>query len=320
MAMILSIIVPVFNVRQYLGRCVDSLLNQDIDKDKYEIILVDDGSTDGCGELCDAFAIQEKNIKVLHQENQGLSVARNSGLEIALGAFIQFVDSDDFLQPNVLSFLVETMENGRLDILRFGFRRVYEGENNSIEERACSQLQIERVWEGKEFLLKKLWFTCYACQFIIRRAILETNHLRFKPGIIFEDTEWTPRVLAVSQRVSNTDLVVYNYLIREGSITNSSVEYKVLGQLVLIDELKSQMDLFEDTRWHRGMISHIVVSIISTVSKSLFHQRKKYLRLLLEKRIYPLSSYLASDSGLRKIRIINFSPLLACYLIHIFNK
>ena len=318
--MILSIIVPVFNVKQYLRRCVDSLLNQDIDKEMYEIILVDDGSTDGCGELCDAYALRENNIKVLHQINQGLSVARNSGFDIARGTFIQFVDSDDFLQPNVLSFLVATMENGRLDILRFGLRRVYEGENNTWEEREESRLQIERVWEGKDFLLQKLWFTCYACQFILRRAILETNNLRFKPGIIFEDTEWTPRVLVVSHRVSYTDLVVYNYMVRKGSITNSSAECKVLGQLDLIDELKNQMDFFKDTRWHRGMISHIVVSIISTVSKSLFHQRKKYLKLLKEKRIYPLSSYMARDSGLRKIRIINISPSLSCYLIHYLNK
>ena len=155
---------------------------------------------------------------------------------------------------------------------------------------------------------------------MIRRALLVDNDLRFKPGIIFEDTEWTPRLLSLAHRVSTTDHIVYNYLIRDGSITNSLAEKKIAGQLLLIDELKNQMVTLEDTRWHEGMIAHIAVTVISTTSKSLYPQRKEYLNKLKDKNIYPLSSYMASKSGLRKIIIINFSPALACFMIHIFNK
>ena len=320
MAMILSIVVPVYNVEQYLPKCLESLLDQDLSKDEYEIVLVDDGSTDGSGEICDEFALKEGNVKVVHQKNQGLSVARNVGTQVAKGKYIQYVDSDDYLHPDVLKGLVSLMEENNLDVLRYGFRRV--SEQGSFPEVVNGPIRLKdtRIWDGKDFLLKELWFSCYACQFIIRKELLEVHHLQFKPGIIFEDTEWTPRLLSVSQRVASTDAVVYYYLIRKGSLTNSAAEKKIKGQLFLIDELRSQALSMEDSRWHQGMISHMVVTIVSTISKSLYPQRNVYLKELKDRSVYPLSTYMANKSGLRKIRLINVSPSLACYLIHLFNR
>ena len=317
MAMILSIVVPVYNVSRYLEKCINSLLNQNLAKEEYEIILVDDGSTDGSGRICDEYSLKESVIKVVHQRNQGLSAARNSGIRIACGTYIQFVDSDDFLQPNRLKSLISIMEEKSLDILRFGFNRVTEGDGDlEIADDELKRFPDDKVWEGKDFLLQKLWYSCYAWQFIIRRKVLENDHLWFKQGIIFEDTEWTPRLLAVCHRVSSIEWAVYNYLSREGSITNSAIDKKIKGQLVLIDELKDQMKILDNPLWHEGMIAHIVVSIISAVSKSLYPQRRLYLKLLKDKKVYPLSTYMVSKSGLRKIRLINISPTFACFLIH----
>lgn len=320
MAVILSIIVPVYNVKKYLHKCMETLLGQDLPHSEYEIILVDDGSTDGSGGICDDYAFKEESVKVIHQKNQGLSVARNVGVQNAGGKYIQFVDSDDYLHPDVIKGLVTLMEEKGLDILRFGFKRVSERSQNPVKEKEAIRLKDDKIWSGKDFLLKELWYSCYAWQFMIRRELLETNRLQFKPGIIFEDTEWTPRLLAVSQRVASTDTVVYYYLIRKGSITNSAVEKRLRGQLYLIDELKNQALSLDDSRWHRGMISHIVVTIVSTVGRSLYSRRNVYLNELREKDIYPLSTYMANKSGLRKIRLINFSPAFACYLIHLFNR
>lgn len=320
MEMMLSIVVPVYNVKEYLPRCMGSLLEQDLEQEEFEIILVDDGSTDGSGGMCDEYALKETNVKVIHQTNQGLSAARNAGAQKAVGKYIQFVDSDDYLHPNVLKGLVALMEEKGLDVLRFSFKRVSEQSLNPAEVKGFVQLKDEKIWSGKDFLLKELWFSCYAWQFIIRRDVLETNRLQFKPGIIFEDTEWTPRLLTVSQKVASTDAVVYYYLIRKGSITNSAVEKRLGGQLLLIDDLKNQMLSSEDSRWYKGMISHIVVTIISTVSRSLYSQRNLYLNKLKEKDIYPLSTYLANKSGVRKIRLINLSPAFACSLIHFFSR
>ena len=115
----LSIIVPVYNVEAFLSKCVDSLLAQDLPKEDYEVILVDDGSTDGSGALCDTLAAEHGNIRVIHQQNHGLSGARNAGIPAASGDYILFVDSDDYLCPDVLGTLVGLMESKELDILRF---------------------------------------------------------------------------------------------------------------------------------------------------------------------------------------------------------
>ena len=126
MGLKLSIIVPIYNVEQYLGKCIDSLLNQDLPHKDYEIILVDDGSPDGCPAICDDYAKTHSNVRVIHRQNGGLSAARNSGIEVAQGRYVQFVDSDDYLEPNVLKTLVEKMEDDNLDILRFNYQNVNE--------------------------------------------------------------------------------------------------------------------------------------------------------------------------------------------------
>ena len=124
--MLLSIIVPVYNVEKYLRKCVDSLLTQDLPPEEYEIILVDDGSTDQSGTICDEYAADHPIVKAMHQQNGGLSAARNSGVAVAQGRYVQFVDSDDYLEPNMLKTLVEKMETDQLDVLRFNYRNVNE--------------------------------------------------------------------------------------------------------------------------------------------------------------------------------------------------
>ena len=122
--MILSVIVPVYNTEAYLEKCVSSLLDQDLPKEDYEIILIDDGSTDSSGSLCDVFVSAHDNIRVIHQSNRGLSAARNEGIALARGKYIQFVDSDDYLNPNVLQGIVLALESKNLDILRINYQNV----------------------------------------------------------------------------------------------------------------------------------------------------------------------------------------------------
>ena len=321
MELTLSIIVPVYNVRPYLEKCVCSLLDQDLAKDEYEIILVDDGSTDGGEVICDEFANRESNVCVIHQTNQGLSVARNTGMGVAKGKYIQFVDSDDSLARNVLGTLVKRMEEQDLEILQFGFQRVVEGEEiQFFPQDKVLKMDIHEVMDGPSFMIHRLWYSCYACQFLVLKSFLDSYSLTFKPGIIFEDVEWTPRVMQKAKRASCIDLVVYYYLIRKGSITDSSVQKKIDARLSLIDDLKTQMSLLVDKRWYQGMIAHIVVSVVTSVSRHLFDERNRYLVLLKAKDVYPLSSFLANKKGERKIHLINLSPRIACFLIHVLNN
>ena len=315
-----SVVVPIYNVAEYLPKCVDSLLHQDLSPDEYEVVLVDDGSPDRCGEICDEYAARYSHIKVIHRENGGLSAARNSGIEKAQGIYVQFVDSDDFLEPNVLKFLVDKMEHDQLDVLRFNYQNV-NGRYEVFEPNKVSKPFVDyrdEVCDGLTFLTERLGYACYACQFVIRGALLD--NCRFKEGVYFEDTEWTPRLLLQTRRIASTELMVYNYLVRAGSITKSTDEEKkkklLNDELLLIDALKKQMSGVEDKRWFEGMISQIVLSIVGFVSKSFYANRKPYLEELLSKKIFPLSVYQSTPAARRKIRLANISVSLLCLILH----
>lgn len=320
----LSVIVPIYKVEKYLRKCVDSLLQQDLSPEEYEIILVDDGSPDGCGEICDEYAVHHPNIMVVHRENGGLSAARNSGMEVAKGKYIQFVDSDDYLEPNVLKSLVDRMDADHLDILRFNYQNV----NDQYEVFAPNKDPkrwvdySDSVCNGMSFLNERLGPACYAWQFVIRRGLLEG--FVFREGIYFEDTEWTPRIMLRAGRASSVDVVVYNYLTREGSITQSidmEKKSKVLNdKLLLIDSMKDQMLEVHDKRWFEGMIAQTVISIIGYVADNFYKDRKTIMRELQLKRVFPLSNYLANKTGARRIMLANISPALLCFALYVRKK
>lgn len=320
---ILSIVLPVYKVEPYLRKCVESLFNQDLPKDDYEIVLVDDGSTDACPVICDDYGKRFDNVKVVHRKNGGLSAARNSGIDVAIGKYVQFVDSDDYLEPNVLKTLVDKIESEGLDVLRFNYQNV-NGQYVVFEPNKESKPFVdysEEPCNGLTFLSERLGYGCYAWQFILRRELL--NSCRFKEGIYFEDTEWTPRMLMKANRVASANLMVYNYLQREGSITQSvdvEKKRKVLeDKLFLVDSMMQQMKLTDDERWFKGMIAQLTLSSIDDVSMNFYGERKHYLKLLESKGVYPLSSYHATASARSKIHWANISPALLCFLIHLKN-
>ena len=324
MGLKLSIIVPIYKVEQYLPKCVDSLLNQDLPPEDYEIILVDDGSPDQCGAICEDYAARFSQVKVVHRKNGGLSAARNSGVKVAQGQYVQFVDSDDYLESNVLKTLVGKMDADNLEILRFNYQNVNE-RYEIFKPNKVSKPYVDyrdEVCDGLPFLTERLGFGCYAWQFMIRYELLE--NCRFKEGIYFEDTEWTPRLLMKAHRVTSTDLMVYNYLLREGSITQSVDEKKkkkVLNdKLMLLDSMSEQLNGVADKRWFLGVIAQTALSIIGYVCVNYYTERKEIMRVLKSKCVFPLSTYHSTRAAIRKIRLANLSPLLLCRLIVLMNK
>ena len=328
----LSFIVPIYNVASYLRMCVESLLDQDLAKDEYEIILVDDGSTDSCPEICDEYERMFDNIRVIHQKNGGLSAARNSGIKVAKGEYICFVDGDDYWQRNVLAGLITQMERDNLDVIRFRLQYVNpEGEvyNPYKSDPFKGNDYSEVPTDGVSFLNSRMSTACYAWAFILRRDLIVVNPLirssvntLFTEGIYFEDTDWTPRMLCKANRVASTQTVVYNYLQREGSITNAvnrSKQKKVLDDKVhLIATLQQQaIDLRKRgryNRWYRDMISDLVVSIIGMLSVDFYDDKEAYLTQLQQLQIYPLQTHSL------KARLINLSPIMTVKLLHFKNS
>ena len=318
----LSIIVPVYNVEAFLNKCVDSLLAQDLSKEDYEVILVDDGSTDSSGALCDTLAAEHGNIRVIHQQNRGLSGARNAGIPVASGTYVLFVDSDDFLCPNVLGTLVGLMESKELDILRFNYQNVnMDGavfEPNKYVKPFVDYSDV--VCDGETFLNERLGYACYAWQFLVKASILRQEGNGFKEGIYFEDVEWTPRILLQALRVASTDTLVYNYLFRTGSIArNKDAEKKrkaIRDKMTILEGFAALRPQVKDDRWFRGMSSQIALSIFDIVGRFFYPERKEYIRALKRQVAFPLSTYHATKSSRQKILLANVSPYLVCRLYH----
>lgn len=334
----LSIIIPIYNVEAYLKKCVDSVLNQD--SEDYEIILVDDGSTDSCPVICDEYVsplffnslTRSVVIKVIHQPNAGLSAARNSGIKIANGDYLMFVDSDDFIEPNVLGELVRTMDEKQLDVLRYNYQNVRENGEVFVPFKTGKPYfdYCDDVLDGEAFLNERLGYACYAWAFILRRDLLIPNSLNansltlFTEGIYFEDTDWTPRMLLKAKRVSSTEKIVYNYLWREGSITlpdNPIKKKKVLDdKMKLISGFIERQKLVKDKRWFTWQIAGTTMSILGILSTYSVNERKPYLQQLKAYNIFPLSTYRSAGSVKYKRWLANLSPSLYCNLMHLIHK
>jgi len=217
---LISVIIPVYNVEEYLAKCVDSILGQT--HRTLEVILVNDGSRDGSGRICDAYAQKDARIRVIHQENGGLSKARNVGLEAATGEYITFVDSDDWIEPDAYEHLLELMERYQVKLVCGGNYDV-DGETGKKTLGLCPEK--EEVLSSEEFVGRMfLWdgFDSSACDKLYHRSLLET--FRYPEGRVCEDVAVTYKIVLSTERAALSDRPFYNYYHRPGSITISTAE------------------------------------------------------------------------------------------------
>lgn len=237
----LSIIVPIYNVSKYIGKCIASVRNQGLGPDDYEIIAVNDGSTDDSMAQLDTFLQREAKsgertapVVIVNQENKGLSAARNAGLKAAKGNYIWWVDSDDTLEACFAPRLLERAEKERLDVLCFGLNLV-------SEDGKTSKYEIEdktngKTVKGEQFMLK-CSMPAAAWAAIYRRGFLERYGLRFYEGIYHEDQEFTPRAYFLAKRIAFEDVAVYNYYQREDSIMNTAIPKRTDDLLIVCQRL-----------------------------------------------------------------------------------
>ncbi len=218
----LSVIIPVYNVEATLDRCVASILRQDVPD--MEVILVDDGSPDSCGRMCDDWASRDGRVRVIHQPNMGLCVARNAGLDIAAGRYVSFVDSDDYLMPDTLMRLVEMLDrHDCVDFVEFGV--MHSG------DRRHPLVLTDRIWRSAYayWLDTMAWNHAYVCNKVFRRALF--SGLRFTPGRLYEDLLLLPDLLHRAGGMATTGHVGYVYSDSQGSISNTVSLRSLVQQL-----------------------------------------------------------------------------------------
>ena len=234
---LISVIVPVYKVEKYLNRCVKSIIGQTYEN--LEIILVDDGSPDRCPVMCEAWAEKDSRIKVIHKSNGGLSDARNAGIKVANGELIGFVDSDDWIVPDMYQCLYATMKADNSDVAVCGVEMVWEdgtlsrmltqtGSRVLNREEAMGAL-IEESW-----LKQPVWYKLYKADII--------RNILFPVGKYHEDAFWSYQAIGAAERVSVTDHVGYYYWQRNGSIMGEKYSLK---RLDAIEALEQRQDYLE---------------------------------------------------------------------------
>ena len=228
----LSIIVPVYNTEEYLPRCVDSLLAQDLND--CEILLVDDGSTDEkSGQLCDAFAARYPDvIRVIHKPNGGLGDARNVGIKAALGEYLLFVDSDDYIAQNTVATLAPWMKQG-IDVVVFGFMMDIDGTFLPFDIGKQPYGRKVKLTEMPELLLS----TPSACNKLWRRTLFTENKILFPVRIWYEDLATTAKLYACANHITAITDKLYFYMIREGSIMRNADTARILEIIDAICEI-----------------------------------------------------------------------------------
>ena len=231
----LSIIVPVYNVESWLNKCIDSLLDETYED--IEILLIDDGSTDKSGEICDKYALKNKKIKVFHNKNQGLSYSSNFGIENATGKYVMFVDSDDYISDKkIVEKFINILNDEKSDFIYTSYCRFNDGKDDEITEILSIDIEKNEIKNKSgidilALLIEKNNYHHAAYLKICNRKFLIDNNLFFKEGIYHEDAEWSPKLFYYSKKISIYSEPYYMRRMRENSIITTTNEKSIVKKI-----------------------------------------------------------------------------------------
>lgn len=313
---LVSVIIPVYNTAPYLKRCVQSVLQQNWTN--FELILVDDGSTDGSGAICDAYARTDSRIRVFHKPNGGVSSARNTGLQNMKGTYFLFLDSDDSFEPQTLHSCMEEAAGGA-DAVIFGWQELVDGRpvNSGSYHSGIRANPVDMV---REILADRHTYGGGYPNKLWRRAAFEANGALplFSENLFYvEDMEWVIRMLLRAKLVKVAEPIFYNYHLRDDSSSRSEAmsEKRLIGYhdtlARIVEDLAEHSDL---QRWFSGIrYTELINSIIdakckkqTAVYKALYQKLEGNVWMLLTSRLLPL--YM-------KLRLIAVMTLHTCGLV-----
>lgn len=311
----ISIIVPVYNVEKYLPQCMDSIISQTYQN--LEIILVDDGSTDSCAQICDDYAEKDNRIKVIHKKNGGLSDARNAGYDFVTGDYLSFVDSDDMISKNFYNDLIKIANDHDADIVECGFIK-FTDEKKLQNKEDKSDLEIYDAAKALEFLMKEqlkqvVWNKLYKSKVVAR--------LPFEIGKIHEDEFWTYQIFARASKIVKITNLLYYYRQQNQSIMAEQYTIKrLLGMDAREERMKFMTKKFPNltnlavqTFWHsafnnyQAIVRNPHVDVDATYRKMIFEKIKKnvkpvYYNQWKTKDIFWLKFFLAAPILCSRLR------------------
>ena len=279
-----SVIVPIYKVEKYIKKCIDSLVNQTYKN--LEIILVDDGSPDKCGEICDEYAKIDKRIKVLHKKNGGLSDARNKGVEVATGKYVAFVDSDDYVENDYIEYLLELLKRYDADI---SIILPYKVDERYIDNRKNKKEKIV-VYEKEDALITMLYqkeFDNAAWGKLYKKNIV--NGIEFPFGKLYEDIGTTYKYLLKSNKIVYSNKEKYFYLQRSDSIMGKPFKIKDMDYIYQSEILMKDKNITQNKKIEKAAICRYLNANFSVLLKAKKSDNKEIIkeikRNIKEKRL-----------------------------------
>lgn len=237
-----SVIVPVYNTAKFVKRCLGSLIKQDFEHG-YEIIVINDGSTDNSLEIVGKIAARHSNIRVYSQKNGGLSAARNTGLTYARGKYVMFTDSDDFVSARYISMMYRAAESSGADIVCCNFRTVNEqGAPSGIDGILKHRTGVFPSDKLLKSLLLDVTVRSFAWNKLYRRSLFTEHNIKFPVGKLYEDMRTTPRLFYHAKKIAVVSGVLYNYVQHSGSITGTMTSEKVFKYIDSYGSIRRFLD------------------------------------------------------------------------------
>lgn len=267
----ISIIIPVYNVEKYLSRCIRSLLNQTFSD--FEILLIDDGSTDKSGEICNEYSKNFDFIKVYHKDNGGLSDARNYGIDKSRGKYVTFVDPDDFVHKDYLKTLFELVQEDEVQVSCISGVRYLEG--SKIPNPGHSSENVVNTTDGLRNMLIRKGFGVSAWGKLFEKEMFRT--IRFPKGKIYEDIFTIPYVIAKSEKIAYKEEYMYYYFVRKDSITHAEFDSRNLMMLEGLNKL-SEFIMANYPELKDAMQCRYIWDILSLINKAC--STKEYKKLV----------------------------------------
>lgn len=291
-----SVIVPAYNVQEYIKECLESLIKQSFRF--FEVIIINDGSTDETGNIINSYARKYKFIKIINQKNKGLSAARNIGLKEAKGEFIYFLDSDDIVSENLLEECFQRCKNNKLDLIMFDGKAFFDrnfSENKENFKMNYSRYGIltEKVQNGIEFLVSNLNNSGYrssVCLLFFKKSIVEENNLFFLEGIVHEDELFTPVLISKCKKLMWINKILFFRRVRNESIMTTPKNYKnIQGYLAVARELLKSVNekkLKYTIEKKVNNLSDLILLLTSNIGKKEKKSVEKDIKIILRQIDY----------------------------------
>lgn len=300
----ISIIVPVFNIEKYISKCIENILNQT--DHNWELILVNDGSTDKSKVICESYLKINDNIRLINKANGGLSSARNAGLDKINGDWVLFLDGDDYILPHTIEVLTKILNDAPpdLDFLQYGYQEISEGDINGIKIEQNTDIEyISDLSEKFKRLINIGGEAASGCTKLIRKEIL--LNLKFKEGIIHEDEEFTQRLLIESKLVGYfPNFKPYIYIKRSGSIITSGFNRKRLDILPIMNErLKLLADNDQEdliSLFRKNFINSLMILYLAASAV----KEKEACRILMKELSKQIKAFKLNDSSIKPTKKI----------------